>query len=419
MHDPYEAFRYLSFRLFAVSHVLAIVGGQILTATVQWDVYQRTKDPFAIGLIGLVCAIPVFVLALPAGHLADRFSRKRIWLITQVPFIATPAALAALHLMYPQQISIVTTLSLVGANAAAQTIGRPARVSILPNLIPRSAYSNGFAWNSSLFETASWVGPAISGVMIVFGVATSYLAAAICLSGCFLVTLFLPLDPPAPPCRHEPDGKALSAGLRFVFNSPLMLAAMTLDLFAVLLGGATYLLPVFAERLQVGAIGYGWMRAAPAIGACAMAVVQAHRAPAKRAGRALLIAVTAFGVATILFGLSQNYWLSLAMLLVIGASDNISVIVRQTLVQSLTPDSMRGRVSAVNQVFIGASNEIGGLESGVTAKLFGPVASVVGGGCGTLLVVMWVAAQWPQILRLGSLKELKVANDSAITSDKA
>ena len=186
---------------------------------------------------------------------------------------------------------------------------------------------------------------------------------------------------------------------------------MTLDLLAVLLGGATYLMPVFAERLHVGSIGYGWMRAAPAVGACAMAVAQAHRPPATRAGRTLLWAVAIFGVATIVFGLSENFWLSMAMLVLIGASDNISVVIRQTLVQSLTPDSMRGRTAAVNQVFIGASNELGGLESGVTAKLFGPVASVVGGGLGTLLVVMGVAAKWPAIRRLGSLKELRPADE--------
>jgi len=411
MHDPYEAFRYVTFRLFAASYVLAIIGSQVLSTTVQWDVFQQTKDPLAIGMVGLINAIPVILLALPAGHVADRFSRRQVLLVTQVPLTAAPVTLAVLHAWSPDHVPLVVTLSLLGANAVALTFARPARASIVPNLVPRSAYPNAFAWMSTLFETAAWVGPAVSGMLIVFGIAWSYLAAGLCLFSCFAITLFLPRDVPSQSRDHEPGWQALSAGLRFVFGSPLLLAAMTLDLLAVLLGGATYLMPVFAERLGVGAIGYGWMRAAPALGACVMAVALAHRTPITRAGRTLLWSVALFGGATIVFGLSQNFWLSLAMLVLIGASDNISVIIRQTLVHSLTPDSMRGRVSAVNQVFIGASNELGGLESGVTAKWFGPVISVVAGGFGTLLVVLGVAGKWPQIRRLGSLKELQPANE--------
>jgi MFS family permease len=252
-------------------------------------------------------------------------------------------------------------------------------------------------------------------VLIVFGVGCSYLMSAVCLLCSFVITSFLPYIAPSAPAPHEPSARELSAGLRFVFGTPLMLAAMTLDLLAVLLGGATYLLPVFSERLGMGAIGYGWMRAAPALGAFAMAVAQAHRPSPTRAGRTLLWSVAIFGVATIVFGLSQNFWLSLVMLVAIGASDNISVIIRQTLIQTLTPDSMRGRVAAVNQVFIGASNELGGLESGLTAKLFGPVISVVGGGLGTLLVVASIAVKWPQLRRLGSLKDLHASEPAAIS----
>lgn len=412
MHDPYEAFRHIAFSRFAVSYVLAIIGSQVLSSTVQWDVYQRTKDPFAIGLVGLVNAIPVILLAFPAGHVVDRFSRKRVLLVTQVALAAAPLALSLLNSWNPKGISLLLTFSLLGANSIALTFARPARASILPNLVPRTAYPNAFAWMSSLFETAAWVGPAISGLLIVFGVTWAYLVSGLCLLACLGITLFLPNDPPHVQASQESKWKALSAGLTFVFNSPLLIAAMTLDLLAVLLGGATYLLPIFAERLDVGSIGYGWMRAAPALGAFGMAVFQAHRSPMTHAGRTLLLSVAIFGAATIIFGLSQNFWLSLAMLVLIGASDNISVIIRQTLIQSLTPDEMRGRVSAVNQVFIGASNELGGLESGVTAKLFGPVYSVVFGGIGTLLVVIGIAVRWPQIRRLGSLKELQPETDS-------
>lgn len=406
-HDPYEAFRYGAFRLFSVSYVLAVVGSQVLAATVQWDVYQQTKDPFVIGLVGLLGAVPVILLALPAGHVADSFSRKRVLLVTQVPLAAVPLTFAALQAQSVGGMSLWVTFSLLAVNAVALTFARPARGALLPNLVPRSAYPNAFAWISSLFETASWVGPAIAGVLIVFGSGWAYLTSGLCLVGCLGITLLLPRDVPVKGTSNEPGWRALSAGLRFVFGSPLLLAAMTLDLLAVLMGGATYLLPVFAERLHVGSVGYGWMRAAPAVGAFVMAVIQAHRPPTTRAGRTLLCSVAMFGVATIVFGWSQNYWLSVAMLLVIGASDNISVVIRQTLIQSLTPDSMRGRVAAVNQVFIGASNELGGLESGVTAKLFGPVVSVVGGGIATLWVVLGVAVKWPEIRRLGSLRELK------------
>ncbi len=407
LHDPYEAFRHRAFRLFASSYVLAVVGSQFLITTVQWDVFQHTKDFMAIGLVGLIGAVPIILFALPAGHVADRFSRKRVLLVTQLLLLIAPTTFAVLHFIYPQGLSLSVTLSLLGINATALTFARPARSSIIPSLLPRAAYPNAFAWMSSLFETASLVGPALAGGLIVFDVAWSYLLSALCLLACFTITLFLPPDTRKTQVAHEPGWHALSAGLRFVFHSPLILAAMTLDLFAVLLGGATYLLPVFAEQLGVGPVGFGCMRAAPAVGAFAMAVAQAHRPPLPRAGRVLLWSVALFGIATIIFGMSQNFWLSLVMLVLIGASDNISVVIRQTLIQSLTPDAMRGRVAAVNQVFIGASNELGGLESGVTAKYFGPVASVIGGGIGTLLVVLSVAAKWPQIRQLKSLKDLQ------------
>lgn len=406
-HDPYEAFRHASFRLFALSYGLAIIGTQVLYATAQWDIYERTKDPLAVGLIGLIGAIPVIVLALPAGHVVDRFSRKQVLLVTQAPLTIIPLTLAILRMGNHDGVSLSVEFLLLGANSVALTFARPARSSILPNLIPRSAYTNAFAWISSLFETASWVGPALSGVLIQLSVSWSYLVAGLCLLGCLVTTLFLPADRPSEPKPHESGWRELSAGLRFVFSTPLLLAAMTLDLFAVLFGGATYLLPIFAERLHVGPVGYGLLRAAPALGAFVVAVIQAHRSPYRRAGQTLLLSVAVFGLATIVFGLSTSFWLSLIMLAIIGGSDNISVVIRQTLVQTLTPDSMRGRVSAVNQVFIGASNELGGLESGVTAKLFGLVISVVGGGIGTLLVVCGVAGYWPQLRRLGSLKELQ------------
>lgn len=417
LHDPYEAFRYPVFRLYACSYVMAIIGSQVLSATVQWDVYQQTKDPLAIGLVGLIGAVPVLLLALPAGHVADLFSRKRVLLITQVPLALVPLTLALIQARDAEPIPVGLTLSLLGVNAVALTFARPARSAFLANLVPRAVYPNAFAWMSSLFETAAWLGPAVAGALISLDLQWSYLTSGVCLLGCFVITIFLPWDVREKLQMQESGWQALLVGLRFVVNTPLIIAAMTLDLLAVLLGGATYLMPVFAERLGVGPWGFGWMRAAPAIGAFLMAIHQAHRPHTQHAGRTMLLAVALFGAATMVFGLSQNYWLSLAMLVVIGASDNVSVIIRQTLVQTLTPDSMRGRVAAVNQVFIGASNELGGLESGVTAKLFGPVISVVAGGFGTLLVVCGVAGKWPEIRRLGSLKELTPLDEAPPPSD--
>jgi MFS family permease len=229
--------------------------------------------------------------------------------------------------------------------------------------------------------------------------------------GCFAFALPLPEPKRAARTSEAPGFASLLAGVRFVWQTRLMLAAMTLDLFAVLLGGATYLLPIFSERLGHGSAGYGYLRAAPAVGAFSMAMIQAHMPPLKRAGRTLLLAVAGFGAATIVFGFSTSYWLSLFMLALTGAFDNVSVVVRHTLVQLLTPDSMRGRVSAVNQVFIGSSNELGGMESGLTAAWLGPVTSVVGGGIGTILVVILVAMGWPQVRRLGKIREVESARD--------
>jgi hypothetical protein len=225
-------------------------------------------------------------------------------------------------------------------------------------------------------------------------------------------------------CRQEQTPtdsislESLIAGIRFVRQTKLILATITLDLFAVLLGGATYLLPIYAEDiLHVGALGLGWLRSAEAGGAVCMAVALAYMPPMPRAGRTLLWAVSGFGVATIVFGLSRSYWLSLSMMFLIGALDNISVVVRHTLVQMLTPDSMRGRVSAVNNVFIVASNDLGGLESGVTARLFTPVISVVGGGIGTILVVLAAARTWPQILTLGSLRDIRPSENAELAEE--
>jgi len=271
-------------------------------------------------------------------------------------------------------------------------------------------------WSATFFQVSAISGPALAGWIIGWQqvqlghrtfptLPLAYLLDATCAVSFGVLLLFVRIRPTE--SRKEPASlKTLLAGIHFVWRNQIILATISLDLFAVLLGGATYLLPIFATSiLHVGPVGFGWLRAAPALGAATMAMLIAHLPPMKNAGRDLLLAVIGFGVATIIFGLSRNFWLSLAMLYLTGAFDNISVVVRHTLVQVLTPDEMRGRVSAVNNVFIGASNELGGWESGLTAQIFGPIVSVVGGGIGTILVVLATAFTWPQLRRFGSLHD--------------
>jgi MFS family permease len=291
-------------------------------------------------------------------------------------------------------------------SSAATVMGRPARGALMPQLVPIWAFNNAVTWDSSIFQVATVLGPMLAGGIIYFaGVRPVYAMNAACIMAFGILVLML-----RPAQQFDPKhiDRSLVAGVRFVWRTRIILATITLDLFAVLLGGAVYLIPVYAtEILHVGPAGFGALRAADAFGAIVMAMILAHTPPMKKAGRAMLLAVAGFGAATIIFGLSRNFWLSLLALVLVGACDNISVVVRHTLVQVLTPDPMRGRVSAVNNVFIGASNELGGLESGLTAHWFGPITSVVGGGIGTILVVLGIAALFPEIRHFGSLQDAR------------
>jgi MFS family permease len=404
-HDPYLAFRNPIYRRFALSYVLAVISSQILATAVQWDVYALTESPLALGWLGGLNALPLMLLSLPAGHVVDIMPRRRILLMTQVLLIAIPFAMAVLVGYVTGQSRTILLFVLSGLNAVTLTFARPARVSLLPSIIPRDLYGNAFTWNSSLFEMSSWVGPALTGLLLLGGVKWAYVSSGLCMVGCMALTLGLPSPPPSESSRSV-TYEALLRGLRFVWNTPLLISAMTLDMLAVLLGGATALLPIFAKDiLQVGPAGLGWLRAAPSAGVVVVAFVVAHRPPFERAGRALLWAVAGFGAATIVFGLSTSFPLSLAMLALLGGLDQISVIVRGTLLLVRTPDALRGRVAAVHNIFVGASNELGEFESGVAAALVGPVIAVAAGGVGTLLVVAAIALTWPEVRRLGRLSE--------------
>lgn len=404
--DPYAAFRIPAFCLYAAGYVQAVLATQVLLTTIQWDLFRRTDSPLSAANLGLCCAIPAMLLALPAGQVADRCSRRRVLLTTQLVLITVPLLLGIWSRWDRNSPHVWPAYLLITLNGVALTFARPARAALVTNLVPPLLFANAFTWISSLFETASWTGPALGGFLLTQGVELAYFTAAAFAAIAFCLTLPLP-DPPVAPHAEVPGWQSLWAGLAFVFRREVLLASMTLDMLAVLLGGATYLLPMFAERLQATPIGYGLLRAAPAIGACTMAIIQAHSPAHPRLGRALLMSVAVFSLATIGFGLSTSFWLSLVLLAILGAADNISVVIRHSLVQTSTPDAMRGRVNAVNQVFIAASNDLGGVESGLTAAWLGPVGSVVSGGIGALVVTLGVGRIWPKLTNLGSLAEVR------------
>jgi MFS family permease len=403
-HDPYAALRHRDYRLFAGGAVLANVGFAMQGVAVGWELYERTNSALPLGVVGLVQVAPVLAFALPAGHLADRLNRRRILIVTQLGLVLASLALAWCSW---RGAPVNWYYACLFAGATARAFGGPAYAAMLPQLVPADALANAVTWRSSGFQFASVIGPALGGALIA---ATSsampvYLVDAalrVTFWGCVLALAHRPADRPAEPVTL----RSLVAGFRFVWNTKVIFAAVSLDMFAVLFGGATALLPIYAKDiLHVGPTGLGWLRAAPAVGALLMAITIAHRPAPQRAGAALLWAVAGFGVATIVFGVSRSFALSLAMLFLTGALDNISVVVRHTLVQVMTPDAMRGRVSAVNSIFITSSNELGAFESGLVAAWFGAIVSVVSGGVGTLVVVALTAWLSPSLRRLGGLHQ--------------
>ncbi len=410
--DPYAVWRSSPFRLYATSWFLLTFGKMAENVAVGVHIYARTRDPLSLGWVGLVQALPVILLAIAGGQIADRFDRRRVMMVMLALGTLTSIGLTLATL---RQASVGWLYLLLGATAISQALGSPSRAALLPQLVGPGLFANAVTWNSSVFQIASMTGPAVGGLMVRVGDAP---AAFAMVAVCRLLSLAAIAGVRCRAVERVAESislESVAAGIRFVWKTKLILATITLDLFAVLFGGATYLLPVFAEDiLSVGPEGVGFLRSAEAVGAVTMAVLLTHLPPMRRAGRTMLWAVAGFGAATIVFGLSSWFWLSLGMMFFIGALDNISVVVRHTLVQMLTPDAMRGRVSAVNGIFIVASNDLGGLESGFTAWLFGPVISVVGGGIGTILVVLGATRIWPEILSIGSLREIRPAEAAQV-----
>lgn len=409
--DPYAALRYPSYRYVMIGRAISLVAMQIQVVAVSWQIYQRLHEAareaaFALGMIGLVEVIPIVLLALPAGQAADRFSRKTIAMSAQLLF-----SLCSLGLLLFSRYNAATWtfyLALFVA-AIARAFSVPALTSLMSFLVPRPILPNAMTWNSTIFQLAAMTGPALGGGLVAaYGPEGAYQTTLV-LSGIGFALFAIAAPRHKAAEKKEPvTVKSLFSGAKFVFGTPVMLGMFSLDLFAVLLGGATALLPIYAhEILHTDAWGFGLLRAAPSVGAVLMAVITTHLPPWPKAGRVMLGAVTGFGVATIIFGISTNFILSLVALAVTGACDNVSVVVRQTMIQMLTPLHLRGRVSSVAFLFISCSNDLGELESGITASWFGPVGSVLLGGIGTILVVFGIAYTFPQVMRLGRLHELK------------
>jgi MFS family permease len=401
--SPYAPLRIPDFRKLLLANGLLTLAREAQIVVVGWQVFELTRDPLTLGLIGLAEALPFIAVALYAGHAADRVSRRLLALggafglavsaMVLLILTITPGAITADH-VWP-------VYAVVALSATARSFTRPALFALSAEVVPRELFPRAVAWRTSVWHLAAVAGPAAGGVVYGFaGAATAYSAVigVMTLSLAGLLTVSARAKPPM--VEEVPLRESLSSGIRFVWSEPVLLGAMTLDLFAVLFGGAVALLPAFAKLLEVGPEGLGILRAAPAAGSILTGLVIAHRPPFQRAGRSLFASVAAFGVCMILFAMSRTFALSFALLFLSGVFDNVSVVIRSTLLQTRTPDSMLGRVSAVNQIFIGSSNEIGAFESGVAARLLGVVPSVIAGGCMTLFVTALIAWRSPRLRQL-------------------
>jgi MFS family permease len=401
------AFTHPAFVLFQIARFLIVTAVEMQAVAVGWQVYEITKRPLDLGLVGLAQFLPGILLFPISGHASDRFERRNVLSACYGGYALCFALLLALTERGLHSVNaIYIVLILVGV---VRSFNGTASRSILPQLVSEKDFPNAVAWNATIFQTATILGPSCGGLLyaVSHGPSAVYVVAMLTAIGATVSTFRIKPETKARP-REPMTFKTVFAGLHFIWSRKLILGAISLDLFAVLLGGAVALLPVYArEILRTGPWGLGLLRTAPGVGAALMAVLLAHRPLRGRSGPTLLWAVAGFGVFTIIFGLSRSLIVSLIALLLLGASDMISVIIRATLTQLATPDEMRGRVTAVDMIFIGTSNEFGQFESGVTAQWFGTVPAVVLGGIGTLLVIGLWAWLFPELRRAAALAEIK------------
>ena len=410
-HDAYAVLRVRDFRLFLSFRFFTTIAFQMQSIIVGWQVYQITKDPLALGLVGLAEALPNIASALFAGNAADKYNRKKIIIWFLILFLCGTVALFLFTL--PSigilgKLGVLPIYLVVALSGVARAFLYPAIIALMAQLVPRHMYTNSSTWNSMIWHIGAITGPAIGGMVYGFaGVRAAYTSVLIFLLLSFSLLVFVKNRPAPLVEKIETLFQRLSGGLKFVFRNQVLLGAMSLDMFGVLFGGAVAMLPVFAaEVLNVGPQGLGILRAAPMAGAVIMAGILAYKPPMVRAGKYLFVAVAGFGASIILFALSRNFYLSLALLMMSGMFDNISVVIRAATMQLITPDEMRGRVASVNSIFIGSSNEIGSFESGLAAKIMGLIPSVIFGGGMTLLIVLFTSRFAPK-LRALNLKTIR------------
>jgi MFS family permease len=405
MHDPYIALRNPEFRFFLALRLFITLAIQIEAVIVGWQVYEITQDALSLGLIGLAEAIPAITVALYAGHLADIGNRKHIILVCLLVLLLCGIALLTIttysHII-PKNELLIGIYVIIFFTGVARGFMSPTTSAFMGQIVSQNIYKNAVTWNSNFWQSAAVVGPALAGLLYGYlGIQMTYsIQVILVILALIAISLIASKSVPAK-IAGERVRDRIKEGLNFVFKNQLLLSSLSLDLFAVLFGGAVALLPIFAKDiLHIGAEGLGFLRAAPAIGAVMTATFLAYKPIGKNASIILLFCVAGFGISTILFAISTNFLLSFFCLFMTGAFDSVSVVIRSTLVQLLTPNHMKGRVSAVNNIFIGSSNEIGAFESGAAAKLMGVVQSVIFGGSMTILVVLITSFSAKKLLKL-------------------
>ncbi len=401
--DAGAAFRYPAFLKFQAARFFIVVATEMQAVAVGWQVYEITKRPLDLGLVGLAQFLPGILLFLVSGHVADRFNRRNILILCDVGFATCFALLLAITLR--GAVSMTAVFAVLVLLGVVRSFNGPVSRAMLPHLVPPEHFAGSVAWASSIFQAATILGPILGGLIYAF--ARGPVAVYVCSVLAAAVAIVLTLQLPAQEKERARPAANLSTvfdGFRYIWREKLILGAISLDLFAVLLGGAVALLPVYArEILNAGPWALGMLRSAPGVGAGIMAIAIAHRPLKNRAGATMLWCVAGFGLCTVIFGVSRSFALSLLALFLVGATDMVSVIVRATLIQVKTPDEMRGRVNAVDMIFIGASNELGQFESGITAQWFGAVPAVILGGIGAIVVTGLWAWMFPQLRRVNEL----------------
>ena len=411
--DPYAALRYKEFNIFLLIRFILVFGWSMQFIIVEWEVYNLTKDPLSLGLIGLVEVIPAVSMALFAGHIVDQNEKKRLFVFAISAFLLVAIGYyfvtsPYVYDTYTSNQILIGIYLLVFIGGFIRAFFGPIIFSLVALIVPKKIYPNAATWSSSTWQLAIVVGPAFAGFSIaLIGVHASmgFVLTSIILG--LLLTVFIKKKPILNPKIGEPILQSLKAGLSFVYKTKAILVAITLDMVAVLFGGAIALLPIYAQDiLQVGSEGFGILRAAPAVGSVIMMFASAYMPLTKNAGKKLLLAIFGFGLTIIAFGISSTFWVSVVALFLYGVTDGVSMIIRQTILQLKTPDEVRGRVASVNSIFVGSSNELGAFESGLTAKLMGTVNAVVFGGVMTILTVGFTSFKFPNFRKLDLTKDM-------------